>query len=94
MQWITNDNETVVSPLDQSLTMHIDDESPMTLWPQPVIEAVLADIAAGASVERACARPGAPSRATLFRWIGSNADLAARYADAVREQVHARYVKE
>ncbi|WP_408484026.1 terminase small subunit-like protein [Paraburkholderia sediminicola] len=74
--------------------MHTDDESPMTHWPQTVIDMMLADIAAGASVERACSRPGAPSRATLFRWIGSNADLAERYADAVRAQVHARYVKE
>ncbi|WP_408438456.1 terminase small subunit-like protein [Paraburkholderia caffeinilytica] len=65
----------------------------MTLWPQATIDAVLEDIARGASVERACARPGAPSRATLFRWIGSNADLAEKYADAVRAQVHSRYVK-
>lgn len=74
--------------------MHTDDESPMTLWPQATIDAVLEAIASGASVERACARPGAPSRATLFRWLGVDAGLAAKYADAVRQQVHARYVKE
>ena len=73
--------------------MHTDDESPMTLWPQATIEAVLEAIARGESVERACARPGAPSRATLFRWLGSNAEFAERYADAVREQTRARYIK-
>jgi hypothetical protein len=74
--------------------MHTDDESPMNFWPQATIDDVLEAIAGGASVERACARPGAPSRATFFRWLGVDARLAAKYADAVRQQVHARYVKE
>ncbi|WP_366931814.1 hypothetical protein [Paraburkholderia xenovorans] len=65
----------------------------MTLWPQATIDAVIEAIAAGASVERACARPGAPSRATIFRWLGSNAEFAERYADAVREQTRARYTR-
>lgn len=82
------------SHADGSPTMHADDESPMTHWPQATIDAVIEDIAHGASVERACARPGAPGRTTFFRWLGSNAELAARYADAVREQTRARYVKE
>ncbi|WP_408321478.1 terminase small subunit-like protein [Paraburkholderia nemoris] len=65
----------------------------MTLWPKTVIDAVLADIASGASVEKACSRPGAPSRTTFFRWLSTNAALAEQYADSVRQQVHARYTR-
>jgi len=71
--------------------MHTDDESPMTLWPKATIDAVLVDIANGATVEKACSRPGAPSRTTFFRWLGSNPELADRYADSVREQTRSRY---
>lgn len=74
--------------------MHTDDESPMNLWPKTVIDAVLADIADGATVGEACSRPGAPSRTTFFRWLNTNPELAEHYADSVRAQVHARYVKE
>lgn len=69
------------------------DESPMTLWPQATINAVLADIAAGATVEKACARPGAPSRTTFFRWLSTDAALAEQYASAVKAQTLSRYLK-
>ena len=69
------------------------DESNLVLWPQFMISEILQSIANGESVERACDKPGFPSRKTFFRWLGTDADLAARYAEAVRQQIRSRYIK-
>lgn len=72
----------------------VHDTSPASLWPKNVIDGIFEDISAGATVNAACAKPGRPTKNTLYRWLASDPKLSDRYADAVREQVRSRFLKQ
>ncbi|WP_404935476.1 hypothetical protein [Paraburkholderia sp. BL27I4N3] len=61
--------------------------------PQATIKLIMAGIAKGDSVSKACAAAGV-GRSSFYEWLGQSSEVANQYASAVAAQVHSRYAKD
>lgn len=74
--------------------MHAEDnttEAPVEAFPSPIIDDILAQIAAGKSLVAVLAsKPGYPSRTSWYRKVSSDIVFSKRYTDAVQKGVACR----
>ncbi|WP_434109237.1 hypothetical protein [Paraburkholderia caffeinilytica] len=66
--------------------------TPLELVPKSVIQVVFDAISRGASVTAACREAGV-GRTSFYAWVGASEEIASLYANAVKQQVHARFSK-
>lgn len=63
---------------------------PVRLIPDATIQLILENVARGEPLSRACESAGV-AKSGFYRWLTEDSSLVARYSEAVRAQIHARY---
>lgn len=66
--------------------------TPRRLVPDATVELILQYIAHGNHVRGACELAGV-GKTSFYTWLAEDHELAERYGEALRRQVHARYKK-
>jgi hypothetical protein len=70
----------------------IESDIPRRLVPDAAISVVLAEVANGLPLITACERAGI-GRSSVYRWLETDPEFRAAYAQAVAQQTHARYAR-